>query len=179
MKTLIIYCSRNGQTRKIANFIASILEVQQSCNVIDLLKVNNINIDWTQYDRILIGVSIYYGHFNPILMKFITQYQNQLNERINGLFSVSLVARKTNNYIPTNNSYIYKFLKKSPWRPDCCAMFAGALCYPNYCWFERIMIQCIMRITGRETDTSKEVEYTNWNQVVIFSNYFLQLSKIA
>lgn len=37
------------------------------------------------------------------------------------------------------------------------------------------MIQLIMRMTGGETDTSKEVEYTDWNKVSVFAQDFVQL----
>ncbi len=32
------------------------------------------------------------------------------------------------------------------------------------------MIQLIMKITGGETDTTKEVEYTNWQKVSEFAS---------
>ncbi len=37
------------------------------------------------------------------------------------------------------------------------------------------MIQLIMRMTGGETDTSKEVEYTDWQEVSRFTQDFLAL----
>ena len=33
----------------------------------------------------------------------------------------------------------------------------------------------IMRMTGGETDASKEVEYTDWNKVALFAQDFAQL----
>jgi menaquinone-dependent protoporphyrinogen oxidase len=44
-------------------------------------------------------------------------------------------------------------------------VFAGALRYPRYRWYDRFMIRLIMKMTGGETDTSKEVVYTDWQQV--------------
>ena len=48
-------------------------------------------------------------------------------------------------------------------------MFAGALLYPRYKWIDRVMIQLIMKITGGETDATKEIEYTNWGKVKAFA----------
>jgi len=42
---------------------------------------------------------------------------------------------------------------------------AGALRYPRYNWLDKRLIQLIMRMTGGETDTRREVEYTDWEQV--------------
>ncbi|KAJ9431012.1 menaquinone-dependent protoporphyrinogen oxidase [Candidatus Pantoea symbiotica] len=173
MKALILYSSRDGQTRDIAARIAQTLVPHQLCDVIDLLEANQI--DWLQYDRVLIGASIRYGHFNPALLKFVTQHKAQLQQRVSGFFSVNLTARKADKCTPETNAYTRKFLEQSPWQPDCCAVFAGALRYPRYRWFDRVMIQFIMRMTGGETDASKEVEYTDWNKVALFAQDFAQL----
>jgi menaquinone-dependent protoporphyrinogen oxidase len=55
-------------------------------------------------------------------------------------------------------------------------VFAGALRYPRYRWFDKVMIRFIMRMTGGETDTSKEVEYTDWNEVGQFAQ---EIARIA
>lgn len=173
MKALILYSSRDGQTREIAARIAQTLAPQQLCDVIDLLEVQQV--EWSQYDRVLIGASIRYGHFHSALMKFVTQHKAELHQRVSGFFSVNLTARKADKCTPATNAYTHKFLEQSPWQPDCCAVFAGALRYPRYRWFDRVMIQLIMRMTGGETDTSKEVEYTDWNKVAVFAQDFVQL----
>lgn len=173
MKALILYSSRDGQTREIAARIAQTLAPQQLCDVIDLLEAQKV--EWSQYDRVLIGASIRYGHFHPALIKFVTQHRAELLQRVSGFFSVNLTARKADKCTPATNAYTRKFLEQSPWQPDCCAVFAGALRYPRYRWFDRVMIQLIMRMTGGETDTSKEVEYTDWNKVTVFAQDFVQL----
>lgn len=173
MKALIIYSSRDGQTQKIAGCIAQSLAPQQLCDVIDISQT--ATLDWAQYDRVLIGASIRYGHFHPALMKFVTQHREALQQRVSGFFSVNLTARKADKCMPATNAYTHKFLAQSPWQPDCCAVFAGALRYPRYRWFDRVMIQLIMRMTGGETDTSKEVEYTDWQKVALFAEEFAHL----
>ncbi|MDI9223145.1 menaquinone-dependent protoporphyrinogen IX dehydrogenase [Pantoea sp. EA-12] len=173
MKALILYSSRDGQTREIAARMAQALAPQQLCDVIDLLEAEKV--EWSQYDRVLIGASIRYGHFHPALIKFVSQHKAELQQRVSGFFSVNLTARKAEKCTPVTNAYTRKFLEQSPWQPDCCAVFAGALRYPRYRWFDRIMIQLIMRMTGGETDTSKEVEYTDWDKVAGFAQDFAQL----
>lgn len=172
-KILIIFSSREGQTHKIASYIASHICKNMECELIDILSLTNI--DWSQYERILLGGSIHYGHFHPALEKFIKRYLVELQQRPSGFFCVNLSARKADKATPLTNSYMRKFLQKSPWQPDCCAVFAGALRYPQYRWLDRVMIQLIMRITGGETDTRKEIEYTDWQQVGNFADKIVQL----
>ncbi|MCZ6952630.1 menaquinone-dependent protoporphyrinogen IX dehydrogenase [Escherichia coli] len=77
-------------------------------------------------------------------------------------YSVNPVARKPEKRTPQTNSYARKFLMNSQWRPDRCAVIAGALRYPRYRWYDRFMIKLIMKMSGGETDTRKEVVYTDW-----------------
>lgn len=174
MKALILYSTRDGQTQKIASSIAEVIRQQQPC---DLMNIQDApQPEWAEYDRVLIGASIRYGHFQPVVEAFVKTHLQALQQRTSGFFSVNLTARKPEKRSPETNAYTRKFLAASPWQPDCCAVFAGALYYPRYRWFDRFMIQLIMRMTGGETDSTKEVEYTDWAQVTSFAHDFAQLS---
>ena len=63
MKTLILYSSCDGQTKKIAEFMAQYLEGDSSFTV-------NGGIGASIFDRVIIGASIRYGHFNKQLYHF-------------------------------------------------------------------------------------------------------------
>ena len=63
-----------------------------------------------------------------------------------------------------------KYLAKCPWSPDQVEVFAGALLYSQYDFFNKNMIRLIMKITGGSTDTSKDIEYTDWNRVAAFTD---------
>ena len=65
---------------------------------------------------------------------------------------------------PEGNVYVRKFLQRIKWTPAKVGVFAGALLYPRYKWIDRVMIQLIMKITGGETDSTKEIEYTDWGK---------------
>ena len=88
-------------------------------------------------------------------------------------FSVNLVARKSNKSTPSTNPYVIKFFKTIDWTPTIVEVFAGKLDYKKYSFFDRIMIQFIMWMTKGPTNTSEEIEYTNWNKVKEFG---MQLS---
>jgi len=174
MKALILYSSRDGQTHAISSYIASVLKEKCSCDVIDLAHAEHVDLN--SYDQVMIGASIRYGHFNSVLDKFVKKHAEKLNQMPSAFFGVNLTARKPEKRSPQTNAYVRKFLLSSPWEPAICGVFAGALRYPRYRWFDKVMIQLIMRMTGGETDTSKEVEYTDWQQVAKFAEDFGQIS---
>lgn len=51
-----------------------------------------------------------------------------------------------------------------------------ALRYPRYRWYDRFMIKLIMKMSGGETDTRKEVVYTDWEQVANFAREIAHLT---
>lgn len=168
MKVLILYSGQNGQTRSIASYIAN--TISTGADVHNLLLADQV--DLTQYQKVLIGASVRYGRFHSALYHFVARHADQLNQMPSALFTVNLTARKPEKCSPQTNPYTRKFLLKSPWQPKTCAVFAGALRYPHYRWYDRMMIQLIMRMTGGETDTRKEVEYTNWDHVKRYAQEF-------
>lgn len=170
-KALLLYSTREGQTKKILHFIEKRLS-DYECDFIDLHSVESVDLN--QYDKVLIGASIRYGHLNKKLYKFIERNLNALIECKAAFFCVNLTARKEGQGkdTPEGSAYIKTFLKKSPWQPEMIGVFAGALYYPRYNWFDRTMIKFIMNMTGGETDTTKEIEYTNWEKVTLFADKF-------
>lgn len=173
MKVLILYSSLDGQTHTIASYIAKQLSIAGTCEIQDLSQVGQI--DLSQYQQVMIGASVRYGRFSPVLSQFVAEHLEQLNQMSSAFFAVNLTARKPEKRSPQTNAYVRKFLLSTPWQPALCAVFAGALRYPRYRWIDRVMIQLIMRMTGGETDTSKEVEYTDWQQVDRFTQDFAAL----
>ncbi|MFZ7235100.1 menaquinone-dependent protoporphyrinogen IX dehydrogenase [Avibacterium avium] len=165
MKTLILYSSYDGQTQKIAQFLAEKLSAE-------VRSINENMADLAEFERIIIGASIRYGHFNKLLYKFIEKNTALLNHKQTAFFGVNLTARKAGKNTPETNVYVRKFLQRISWKPSLSAVFAGALFYPRYGWFDRMMIRFIMKITGGETDISKEVEYTDWRKVAEFAEQF-------
>ncbi|MCG7783299.1 menaquinone-dependent protoporphyrinogen IX dehydrogenase [Lelliottia amnigena] len=178
MKTLILFSTRDGQTREIASYLAS--ELKEQGIYADVVNLNRAEeIVWQDYDRVVIGASIRYGHFHPAVDRFVKKHAATLNAMPSAFYSVNLVARKAEKRTPQTNSYTRKFLLSSPWQPKLCAVFAGALRYPRYRWLDRFMIRLIMKMTGGETDTTKEVVYTDWLQVASFAREIAQLTDNA
>lgn len=171
MKTAILYLTRDGQTQKIAERIATQIPDSTLISLRDQAVVSAT--DFANFDQIIIGASIRYGHFDPLLEQFIAKHTELLNQKKSAFFSVNLTARKPNRNTPETNTYTRKLLARIAWRPTSVEVFAGALFYPRYTWFDRVMIRFIMQITKGDTDTSREYEYTDWEKVERFARSFV------
>lgn len=88
MKTLILYSSRDGQTKKIAEFMAQYLEGEVV--VSPLMEEQDLQV----FDRVIIGASVRYGHFNKQVYRFVERHHELLNAKSAVFFGVGLTARK-------------------------------------------------------------------------------------
>ncbi|KZL21589.1 Protoporphyrinogen IX dehydrogenase [menaquinone] [Pseudovibrio axinellae] len=170
MKHYLGYASHDGQTQKIIDKIANTLE-HKGHNVVLLPLVTGeepLPRDLS-VARIVIGAPIRYGfHLRPARV-FIRRNLDDLNHAQTSFFSVNLTARKPGKDTPENNEYLRKFLTKSKFQPKHTAVFAGALNYPNYKPWDRLMIQLIMKMTNGPTDPKRSTEFTNWTAVQDFA----------
>ncbi len=84
MKTLILYSSHDGQTKKIAAYIAEIIKEN-----VDVKSISD-KVNLQDYDRIIIGASIRYGHFNKQLYKMLEKHTALFKSKKSRLFLVSI-----------------------------------------------------------------------------------------
>lgn len=172
-KTLLLYSTVDGQTLAICQRMQTVMT--QAGEQVELLSLNDCSADaLTQADRVLIGASIRYGKHRPELLSFTNTHQDLLNSKMNGFFTVNVVARKPEKNTPATNPYMIKFLQLSAWQPKVLGVFAGKIAYPKYGPFDRFMIRFIMWMTKGPTDTKGTFEFTDWNKVDEFAGSFVK-----
>ena len=168
MKSLIIYSSTDGQTKKICEKILDHLKNKISFDLVSIDKALDLNFE--NYEKIVIGASIRYGKYDSKIFKLINKNLSLLENKQSSFFSVNVVARKQEKNTPETNPYIKKFYFGSKWKPKKIEVFAGKVDYPNYNFINKIIIKFIMYVTKGPTDTSQSYEFTDWDKVVRFAN---------
>tara|TARA_B100000963_G_scaffold339001_1_gene336381 strand:+ start:178 stop:696 length:519 start_codon:yes stop_codon:yes gene_type:complete len=170
-KTLIIYSTTDGQTKKICD---QLIDISDSKKAITLCAIENASEEaLDQYSKVVIGASIRYGKHSPLVYEFVKANKNKLEKKQTAFFTVNVVARKKEKNKPDTNPYMKKFLELSKWRPNKLAVFAGRIDYPSYRFFDRLIIRFIMFITKGPTDTSQTYEFTDWKKVEKFAKEVL------
>lgn len=87
MKTLILFSTRDGQTREIASYLAS--ELKELGIQADVANVHRIEEpQWENYDRVVIGASIRYGHYHSAFQEFVKKHATRLNSMPSAFYSV-------------------------------------------------------------------------------------------
>jgi menaquinone-dependent protoporphyrinogen oxidase len=161
--TLIIYSTTDGHTRKISNYISSILIKKRFVEVVQIENISQIDI--TLYNNFIIGASVRYGGHSKEIIKFVRSNSKLFEDRYTSFFSVNATARKHEKNTPSKNPYIKKFFDITSWKPKRAAVFAGKIDYPSYRLFDKLIIRFIMFLTNGPTDTKSTYDFTDWSQV--------------
>lgn len=164
---LCLYSSTDGQTLKISEKIATILN--QAGHQTELFSIDDFNDTLSQYDAVVIGARIRYGKHQPQVGQFINANKNRLKQMQTAFFSVNLTARKPKKNTVETNPYLKKYFKKVNWKSNVAAVFAGGLDYSRYSFFDKIMIKFIMLISDGPTKTEQPLEFTDWEKVTEFA----------
>ena len=175
---LILYYSRGGHTAKISAALAARIDVLgHNCDFIAITETATEVIDWSRYQLIVVGACVLYGSYHKSVFEFVTKHRQQLEACPNSFFCVNVVARNPEKRLPENNKYLQKFVALSPWQPQDVKIIAGKVDYPSWPWYDRWMIQLIMRMTNGPTDPNAVIDYTDWVDVDRYAEHLLTLAK--
>ncbi|ATA89633.1 menaquinone-dependent protoporphyrinogen IX dehydrogenase [Capnocytophaga stomatis] len=172
-KSVIIYASVDGQTKKICERIKEVL-LSKNQNA-EMISITDFRRNLDDFDKIILASSIRYGKHNQDIVKLIDENHELLNTKKSVFISVNLVARKAEKRQADTNPYVVKFLNKIKWKPTVVEVFAGKINYKIYGFFDKLIIKLIMTMTKGPTNSDAEIEYTNWDNVNAFAERFSKM----
>ena len=171
-KIVIAYGTTEGQTARIADHIADAVRNRGvEAEALDLKRSKDVSLDG--YDAVIVGGSIHMGKHQKDVADFVQRNRAVLERLPSAFFSVSLAAHGD---LENAEAYVENFKQQTGWRPTKVGLFGGALLYRKYGFLKRYMMKRIVRDKpgGVSTDTSRDHEYTDWDQVKRFAEDFLE-----
>jgi menaquinone-dependent protoporphyrinogen oxidase len=177
---LVAYATTEGHTRKVAEFIAERLRIRgHHVDLVDVASAAALGVTGA-YQAAFIGGSVHQHKHQSALMHFVKTNLGWLASLPVALFSVSLaVATSDMDGRLEAQRMANEFADESGLKPVVTHCVAGALKYTQYDYFKRLIMRMISKQQGRSTDTSKDTEYTNWDDVETFVDEFLAAARIA
>lgn len=172
---LILYATRQGQTRRIAEHIqAAIRDRGHTARLRNLREIRE-PFSLERYDGAILAASVHIGRHEPELVHFVKRHREELDKVPTAFLSVSLSeagaedpsrseadrAKATADVQRT----IHAFLDRTGWRPRRVRAVAGALLYSKYNFFVRFVMKQVAKRSAMGTDTSQDHEFTDWTAV--------------
>jgi menaquinone-dependent protoporphyrinogen oxidase len=171
MKALVLYASRHGHTRRVAESISAALGKRGW--IPDLRDVaSNPPAGLEEYAVVILASPIHVGRHARRIVSFARRHHQALEALPSALVSVSLTqinaesltvdAEQRKRAHEGLSVVLDRFIEATGWRPRAIIRVAGALAYTRYNWFVRWMMRRIAKAEGGSTDTSRDHVYTNW-----------------
>jgi menaquinone-dependent protoporphyrinogen oxidase len=169
----LLYGTTEGQTGIIAERMAAVLDEAGHDPVLFHAGHRPAGFSLAGYDAVVIGASVHVGSHQRYIIRFVSDHVDELNSLPSAFFSVSLTAAEGSAEAwETARSMLETFLAETGWEPDATAVVPGALTYSQYGTLKRFVMKRIAKRAGGDTDTSRDYEYTDWDEVESFAATF-------
>ena len=172
MKILIAFGSSEGQTRKIAKYIAEKIGGEgHEPDIYDCGRRPH-GREVASYDAIIIAASVHQEDHQESAVAFAVAHREQLEAKPSAFISVSLSAAFENGAKDAQR-YIERFTEATGWQPAVCLMTGGALKLSEYDFFKEQIIRYVV-MAGRDVPADrKDWEFTDWAALDAFLAKFL------
>jgi menaquinone-dependent protoporphyrinogen oxidase len=165
----ILYSSSEGQARRIAESVAQgLTDHGHTVQCEDVTRA----VMRVKPNAVILIASIHVGRHTQAAKDIIRKNVELFNRIPAAFISVSLSARDADR--TTARGYIEDFLAETGWHPALTATIAGALRYSSYGFLKKLIIKRIAEQNGLPTDTSRDHEFTDWQEVSAFADAFEQ-----
>lgn len=169
MRLLLVYGTTEGQTQKVAHFVADYLAKQGlQTQLVDAIEVPAA-IDPREFDGVIIAASLHEGRYQPAVTRFVRKHLAAIQLRPNAFLSVSLAAASNDeDDVQGLKECLAAFTEQTGWTPQRIHHVAGAFRYTSYDFLKRWAMKYIAYRKGGPTDTSCDHELTDWADLARF-----------
>ncbi|MBX9601704.1 MAG: hypothetical protein K2X35_11885 [Bryobacteraceae bacterium] len=169
---LIVYATREGHTRRIAEHIAATIRSRGA--EAELQHAADLPPEFTPegYRAAVLAASVHAGKHEAEMVEFVRRHRAALEGMRSVFLSVSLTeagaedaarpAGEREKAAAAVQGMIDAFLKETGWHPERVQPVAGALMYSRYNLLMKLMMKWIAKREGASTDTSRDHEFTDW-----------------
>ncbi len=173
MKIVILYATREGQTRKVAERLGAALRARAvAADVVDIATADGGPLPLEGYAAAVLAAPVHYGKHKE-MVPFVRRHGAALASLPCAFVSVSGSQATAENpavapemrarAADSVQHAIESFFAETGWRPAHVLPVAGAMLYTQYNFFIRFMIRWISRRAGVPVaETLVDREYTDW-----------------
>ena len=172
-RVLILYGTTDGQTRKIAAALRESLRAEGLSAFVTDARLGAAAVVADEYDGVIVAASIHAGGFQRPVIRWVRSQAAQLNRMPTAFLSVCLgILEQRPETRRALDAIVARFQQATGWRPAAVKFVAGALPYTRYNWLKRWIMRRIVAKAGGDTDTTRDYEYTDWDDLRAFARTF-------
>ena len=124
MTLLVTYGSKRGSTKEVAEALAERLDDRG--REVELRPAADVD-DVTPYDGVVLGGSLYFGHWHEDAVRFLSKHRSELAERPVAVFALGPKTSESND-LADSRTQLDKALRKAPEvEPRTVAVFGGVI----------------------------------------------------
>ncbi len=172
---LIIYATREGHTRRIAERAGAAIAAEgRTFEVVDAANLPN-GFEVANYSAAVVAASVHKGKHESEMTQFVRCHTAWLRQVPTLFLSVSLeevsaekageTAARRAEAQANVKQLMERFLLETNWRPTRAEPVAWALVYSKYNWLMRFIMKRIAKKAGGPTDTTRDYEFTDWTRL--------------
>jgi len=170
-RIMVIYGTTDGQTGRIAAALGEALRGTGAAA--DVIEASDRAPGPDGYDGVIVAASVRAGGYQRGVRRWVRTHADALATRPAAFVSVCLgVLQHDPNVDRELETIVERFEESTGWHPGVVKVVAGALPYTRYNFLKRWVLRRIVKKAGGDTDTSRDYEYTDWNDVRAFAVAF-------
>jgi menaquinone-dependent protoporphyrinogen oxidase len=169
----VVFGTTDGQTAKIARYLTEVLRSEGHAVSVWDTRATVPAAALVGEDAAVIAGSVRMGKFQRALVAFARERRGELARIPTVFLPVSLsAARSTSAARREVRKTIARFIDETGFGPGAIEPVAGALAYSRYGFWTRLAMILISKMSGGDTDTSRDYEYTDWAAVAEIARRF-------
>jgi menaquinone-dependent protoporphyrinogen oxidase len=173
-RILMSYGTTDGHTAKIARYLAQ--QLRAAGAEVDVVEASGAP-EPRAYDGVIVAASIHTGAYQRNVRRWVAAHAAALQAKPAAFLSVCLAVLQPDAKVQRELAAITeRFLARTRWRPALTKQVAGAVPYTRYGWVKRWVMRRIVAKAGGATDTTRDYEYTDWNDLSAFAQSFHRLA---
>jgi menaquinone-dependent protoporphyrinogen oxidase len=163
----VFFATTDGQTRRIAEaFAAHARSLGIDSHAIDVTSPRARGFSWAGVRGVVLAASVHAGAHQPEAEGFVRRNLAELNARPSLFLSVSLaICSKLPHEADAARAIATAFPAHLGWRAGRVVCVGGRLAYTQYGLLKRFVMRRIAAKEGGPTDTSRDHELTDWEQL--------------
>lgn len=176
MNVLIVYATSEGQTRKIAEWMAA--HVRERGHQVELRDSAALasGSHLEAFDTFIVAASVHQKRHQESMVNFVIAHHQLLNTRPAAFISVSLSAVLDDGRTEAQE-YVDYFVSATGWQPRMTLLLGGALRFTEYDYFQEQIVKFIVMKRVAPANADRDHEFTDWNALAGFVDGFLETGR--